>query len=278
MKTRSLISQSFLLGVVLIAPLSSVHAVVLQGTFNPTPLDSQGTGVQEDPNDVVDVTVSDRDGGGVDVLIANMGNSDNIGAVYFQGFSSDQFTAPDGGELFDPGPTNVFVKLIGGPGVGFFATGVVPLTPGESLLYSTPAGSSLTASDFLSIEIGTITVREVDSLNLGLFRGTLEEATTDLDADNDGVVDTQDNCTFVANPDQRDTNGDGFGNACDADLNNDNIINVTDLGLLRSVFFNQGDALDADFNGDGVVNITDLGIMRQSFFAAPGPSGTTPNR
>ena len=30
----------------------------------------------------------------------------------------------------------------------------------------------------------------------------------------------------MANPDQRDTNGDGFGNACDADLNNDNIVNA----------------------------------------------------
>ncbi|MEO1576009.1 MAG: dockerin type I domain-containing protein, partial [Pseudomonadota bacterium] len=63
---------------------------------------------------------------------------------------------------------------------------------------------------------------------------------------------------------------------CDADLNNDNVINVVDLGLLRAVFFSN-DA-DADFNGDGVVNVIDLGIMRQSFFGAPGPSGLVPGR
>jgi hypothetical protein len=34
------------------------------------------------------------------------------------------------------------------------------------------------------------------------------------DADRDGVADTADNCPFTANPDQRDTNGDGVGDVC----------------------------------------------------------------
>jgi hypothetical protein len=34
------------------------------------------------------------------------------------------------------------------------------------------------------------------------------------DADRDGVADTADNCPFAANPDQRDTNGDGVGDVC----------------------------------------------------------------
>ncbi|HEX8566959.1 MAG TPA: SBBP repeat-containing protein [Pyrinomonadaceae bacterium] len=34
------------------------------------------------------------------------------------------------------------------------------------------------------------------------------------DADRDGVADTTDNCPFTANPDQRDTNGDGVGDVC----------------------------------------------------------------
>ncbi len=91
------------------------------------------------------------------------------------------------------------------------------------------------------------------------------------DTDGDGFLDIDDNCIDIANADQRDTDGDDFGNACDADLNNDDIVNVVDLGLLRTRFFSN-DA-DADFNGDGVVNVVDLGIMRQQFFAAPGPSG-----
>ncbi len=93
-----------------------------------------------------------------------------------------------------------------------------------------------------------------------------------VDTDGDGVDDTVDNCSALANPNQIDSNGDGFGNACDADLNNDLIVNVSDLGLLRLVFFTN-DA-DADFNGDGVVNVVDLGIMRTSFFQPPGPGAT----
>ena len=103
------------------------------------------------------------------------------------------------------------------------------------------------------------------------------------DADEDGVEDDIDNCVLIPNgplsPDagglsQRDSDSDGYGNACDADLNNDNIVNVIDLGLLRSVFFTN-DA-DADFNGDGAVNVVDLGLLRSMFFQPPGPSGVAP--
>ncbi|MEL7451162.1 MAG: thrombospondin type 3 repeat-containing protein [Pseudomonadota bacterium] len=89
------------------------------------------------------------------------------------------------------------------------------------------------------------------------------------DTDGDGVPDATDNCLLVANPDQRDTDGDGFGNICDGDLNNDGSINFADLGLLKAVFFTNDD--DADLNGDGVVNFADLGLMKAMFFMPPGP-------
>ena len=95
-----------------------------------------------------------------------------------------------------------------------------------------------------------------------------------MDDDGDGVFNDADNCTFVANADQRDTDGDGIGNVCDGDLNNDCVVNVVDLGILRTVFFTGNG--DADFNGDGVVNVLDLGILRTLFFAPPGP-GTPGN-
>jgi hypothetical protein len=96
-------------------------------------------------------------------------------------------------------------------------------------------------------------------------------ADDDTDSDGDGVPDANDNCTLLSNPDQRDSNGDGFGNLCDPDLDNDGVVNTVDLGLLRLAFFS--DDADADFNGDGVVNFLDLGIMRQFFFLPPGPAG-----
>ncbi len=100
------------------------------------------------------------------------------------------------------------------------------------------------------------------------------------DRDKDGVLDELDNCIDRPNgplqPDrggfsQRDTDGDGVGNACDPDLNNDGMANSMDLGIMASVFFTS-DA-NADFNGDGIVNSQDLGVMAQLFFQPPGPSG-----
>jgi hypothetical protein len=92
------------------------------------------------------------------------------------------------------------------------------------------------------------------------------------DTDGDGVVDTQDNCTLVINPNQRDTDSDGFGNFCDADLDNDGAVGFSDFGLFRAAF-GTSDA-DADFDGDGSVGFSDFGLFRGMFGAAPGPSGT----
>ncbi len=93
------------------------------------------------------------------------------------------------------------------------------------------------------------------------------------DADGDGVLNVMDNCLEANNADQNDSNGDGFGNLCDTDLNGDCSTNAIDLGLLKLVFFSAD--VDADFNGDGAVNAIDLGIVKSRFFGAPGPSYQT---
>ncbi|MEO1573826.1 MAG: LamG-like jellyroll fold domain-containing protein [Pseudomonadota bacterium] len=90
------------------------------------------------------------------------------------------------------------------------------------------------------------------------------------DSDGDGIADALDNCTAQANAAQTDADGDGYGNACDADLNNDCVVNVVDLGRLRVVFFTNDPV--ADLNVDGVVNVVDLGLLREQFFAPPGPA------
>ncbi|NNF17147.1 MAG: hypothetical protein HKN70_10395 [Gammaproteobacteria bacterium] len=93
-----------------------------------------------------------------------------------------------------------------------------------------------------------------------------------LDSDGDGVADDLDNCVLVANPDQRDTHGDGYGNLCDPDLNNDGIVNFLDLSEFSNSFLAVGPDLDADFNGDELVNFGDLPILQQYFLGPPGPS------
>ena len=82
---------------------------------------------------------------------------------------------------------------------------------------------------------------------------TLPICTRAADTDADGISDTADNCIEVANSDQRDTDADGYGNRCDADLDNNLVVNFGDLGLFKGVFFKKagdpGFDPDADFDG-----------------------------
>ena len=93
------------------------------------------------------------------------------------------------------------------------------------------------------------------------------------DHDGDGVPDSQDNCVYHANPDQYDSNGDGYGNRCDADLNDDGFVNLTDFSLFRQSYGSTDE--DADFDGSGFVNLTDFAIFRQFYGISPGPSAVT---
>ncbi len=96
-----------------------------------------------------------------------------------------------------------------------------------------------------------------------------------FDLDGDAVADNVDNCKLKYNTAQLDTDGDNYGNACDADFNDDGIVNSLDIGLFKTMFMNAGDS-EADINGDGIVNSLDLGLFKDMFFQAPGPSGLVP--
>ncbi len=90
------------------------------------------------------------------------------------------------------------------------------------------------------------------------------------DVDTDGVGDTSDNCISTANASQLDTDGDGFGNLCDADINNDCATNFGDFSLVSEAFLTTDS--NADINGDGIVNFTDIGLFTGLFLSPPGPS------
>ncbi len=49
------------------------------------------------------------------------------------------------------------------------------------------------------------------------------------DSDNDGLAHCIDNCPNVSNPDQADFDGDGLGDACDPDVDGDQVANNLDL-------------------------------------------------
>ncbi len=165
--------------------------------------------------------------------------------------------------------------------------------PGQDVLNQNPSAVPVPEQDPPSIWCpeGTETNTYIVDFTLPLLN--LEAAVLDaqlyrlqlLDSDNDGVYDNNDNCIFIANgPDitdlggnsQRDTNGDGYGNACDADLNNDGIVNWYD-GVFFYYMQNNNNP-DADFNGDGIVDDLDKAILiaTSALNQPPGPSGLNP--
>ncbi len=97
------------------------------------------------------------------------------------------------------------------------------------------------------------------------------------DQDEDGVGDPEDNCLILVNPDQRDTNLDGYGNLCDADFDDDEAVGGADFSALRQAFQTmQGDPgydADIDLNGDGAVGGFDFTSFRAMYQGSPGPSG-----
>ncbi len=109
------------------------------------------------------------------------------------------------------------------------------------------------------------------------------------DRDNDGVTDSVDNCSAIPNPQQRDTNGDGFGNICDADVDGDGIVTTSwgeiypltqcgDVEWIGLAVQNGKYDPNYDLNGDGMVNDLDVSIAALNLFLAPGPSGQARTR
>ena len=127
-----------------------------------------------------------------------------------------------------------------------------------------------TWSNYAFFPSGTVVASNIED---GLY---VLEPNLPADLDGDYVADANDNCIEVSNPTQCDTNGDGFGNHCDADLDNNGIVNQIDLGMLRAQFGDTGES-DADLDCNRVVNQIDLGMLRDAFGEAPGPSGRMAN-
>ena len=110
----------------------------------------------------------------------------------------------------------------------------------------------------------------------------LAPASLAADLDDDGVDDGVDNCILpqagpdlAYNPDQADTDGDGCGDACDADYDQSGVVGGSDFNQLRLCFglAPTGMCLGLDSDEDGVVGGADFNAMRALFGGPPGPSG-----
>ncbi len=80
------------------------------------------------------------------------------------------------------------------------------------------------------------------------------------DSDSDGEPDVSDNCDDVPNPDQRDADGDGLGNACDTDDDNDGVSDDDEVA-------NNTDPFDPDTDDDGIGDALDADPLNADNFA-----------
>ena len=103
------------------------------------------------------------------------------------------------------------------------------------------------------------------------------------DSDSDGVENAFDNCRLVPNPDQRDTDHNGCGDACTqsiaCDVTGDKTVGVPDCLVQFSHFgmsVPKGTLGDCDPpGGDGVIGVPDFLAIGREFGHTVGPSGIT---
>jgi alpha-tubulin suppressor-like RCC1 family protein len=137
---------------------------------------------------------------------------------------------------------------------------------------SIPAVATINASGRATALVQGTTI--ITAYYGNLSSSTLLTVQPVADTDNDGVPDGNDNCINHANANQYDSDSDKYGNRCDADLNQSNLVNAADLALFKSRFGTS--SADADLDGSGLVNAADLAIFKALFGKAPGPSGLAP--
>ena len=175
---------------------------------------------------------------------------------------------------------------VGGAAGNVLEPGLVGVARPQVLFREYAHGAPAAEAYFRSLPyLGWMNVWVGDPL-MGMARPVTARPT---DQDGDGIPDARDNCPEIPNPDQRDTDGDGIGNACDPDFDEDGLVTTSwgvispaaaagDLERLALAVRNGIHNPDYDLNGDGKVDALDIGIAELWLFLPPGPGRPQPPR
>jgi subtilisin-like proprotein convertase family protein len=204
------------------------------------------------------------------MLMSDVGGGDDVNGVSLT-FAADAFAALPGGAIV----SGVFRPTNSGASDTFLA-------PAPAGPYGTNLGvfNNLAPNGTWGLYVKDDEGSDVGSIANWVLTIETSNGTPPPDADSDGVVDNADNCTLQANPTQLDADNDGYGNLCDADLNNSGTVSTADYGILRSVLGEPASAsataAAADINGSGTVTAADVGLLRLRLGTPVGPSGLHP--
>ena len=209
-------------------------------------------------------------GGRAVMLMSDVGGGDDVNGVSLT-FDAGAFAALPGGSII----SGVFRPTNSGVSDTFSApapTGTYGTNLGVFNNVAPNGTWRLYVMDDDNSDVGSIAswVLTIETINV----------TPPPDADSDGIVDSADNCTLVANPSQLDADNDGYGNLCDGDINNSGAVTSADYGLMRTVLGEPASsgslAAAADMNGSGTVTTADVGMLRLRLGTPVGPSGLHP--
>jgi hypothetical protein len=80
-----------------------------------------------------------------------------------------------------------------------------------------------------------------------------------------------------SNPDQKDVDHDGCGNACDSDSNNDGLVDASDFSAFKSTYLKSvgqpGYNANFDATCEGLIDASDFSAFKGNYLLPSGPSG-----